>query len=263
MSDERTAERAHLSIGEVLGLLLDEFPDVTISKIRFLESQGLIEPERTASGYRKFTSAEVERLRFILREQREHYLPLKVIRSRLESDTSEGLDRPELTPAHGLVDVPESVAAGHPSAKGRPPRATAGARPAPDDEAPTGSYSRDDLLSALGVPVSVLQQIRAAGLVEPRTVGGTEIYDEAARVIAAAAARLLELGIDARHLKGFRHSAERELTLYEQRVVPLMRQRSPGAREDALGLLDRLVEAGADLRDAIVAASVKQHRDKA
>ncbi len=261
MTDERTAAPAHLSIGEVLGLLLDEFPDVTISKIRFLESQGLIEPERTASGYRKFSDAEVERLRFILREQREHYLPLKVIRSRLESDTSEGLDRPELTPAHGLIDVPDSVAAGHPSAKGRPPRAAAAA--AREDDAPTGSYSRDDLLGALGVPASVLQQIRAAGLVTPRNVGGTEIYDESARAIAAAAARLLELGLDARHLKGFRHSAERELTLYEQRVVPLMRQRSPGAREDALGLLDRLVEAGADLRDAIVASSVKSHRDKA
>ena len=77
-------EKNYLSIGEVLGLLLDEFPDVTISKIRFLESQGLIEPERTPSGYRKFSTAEIDRLRFILREQRENYLPLKVIRNRLE-----------------------------------------------------------------------------------------------------------------------------------------------------------------------------------
>lgn len=88
---ERTAtERPYLSIGEVLGLLLDEFPDVTISKIRFLESQGLIEPERTASGYRKFYDADVDRLRFILREQRENYLPLKVIRDRLEGETPTG-----------------------------------------------------------------------------------------------------------------------------------------------------------------------------
>jgi len=260
VSEDRATDRGHLSIGEVLGLLLDEFPDVTISKIRFLESQGLIEPERTASGYRKFSDAEVERLRFILREQREHYLPLKVIRSRLESDTSDGLDRPELTPAPGLIDVPDSVAAGHPSAKGRPPRAAATTR---EDDAPTGSYSRDDLLGSLGISASVLQQIRAAGLVTPRNVGGTEIYDESARAIAQAAATLLDLGLDARHLKGYRHSAEREMTLYEQRVVPLMRQRSPGAREDALGQLDRLVDAGADLRDAIVAASVKSHRDKA
>ena len=83
--------RSFLSIGEVLALLLEEFPDVTISKIRFLESQGLIEPERTASGYRKFSQAEVDRLKFILREQRENYLPLKVIRTRLEGDTSDGM----------------------------------------------------------------------------------------------------------------------------------------------------------------------------
>jgi DNA-binding transcriptional MerR regulator len=83
-------EKNYKSIGEVLGLLLDEFPDVTISKIRFLESQGLIEPERTPSGYRKFSNSEVDRLRFILREQRENYLPLKVIRTRLDNDTSDG-----------------------------------------------------------------------------------------------------------------------------------------------------------------------------
>ena len=87
-------EKYYKSIGEVLGLLLDEFPDVTISKIRFLESQGLIEPERTPSGYRKFSDSEVDRLRFILREQRENYLPLKVIRTRLDNDTSDGLIRP-------------------------------------------------------------------------------------------------------------------------------------------------------------------------
>ena len=84
----------YFSIGEVLGLLLEEFPDITISKIRFLESQGLIEPERTASGYRKFSDTEIERLRFILREQKEWYLPLKVIRTRLEGDTSDGAERP-------------------------------------------------------------------------------------------------------------------------------------------------------------------------
>jgi DNA-binding transcriptional MerR regulator len=96
-------EKMYLSIGEVLGLLLEEFPDVTISKIRFLESQGLIEPERTASGYRKFTQAEIERLRFILRQQRENYLPLKVIRTRLEGDTSDGMIRPyDATAPQGL-----------------------------------------------------------------------------------------------------------------------------------------------------------------
>ncbi|MFM9173081.1 MAG: MerR family transcriptional regulator, partial [Acidimicrobiaceae bacterium] len=99
--------RNYLSIGEVLALLLEEFPDVTISKIRFLESQGLIEPERTASGYRKFSQGEVDRLTFILREQRENYLPLKVIRTRLEGDTSDGLLRDdEITAPRGLGHIP-------------------------------------------------------------------------------------------------------------------------------------------------------------
>jgi DNA-binding transcriptional MerR regulator len=99
--------RNYLSIGEVLALLLEEFPEVTISKIRFLESQGLIEPERTASGYRKFSQPEVDRLKFILREQRENYLPLKVIRNRLESDTSdEFLRDDEITAPRGLGHIP-------------------------------------------------------------------------------------------------------------------------------------------------------------
>ncbi|MFM7879916.1 MAG: MerR family transcriptional regulator, partial [Acidimicrobiaceae bacterium] len=108
--------RNYLSIGEVLALLLEEFPDVTISKIRFLESQGLIEPERTASGYRKFSQAEVDRLKFILREQRENYLPLKVIRTRLEGDTSDGMLREdEITAPRGLGHIPAPRGQGHPA----------------------------------------------------------------------------------------------------------------------------------------------------
>ena len=96
------SDRPYLSIGEVLGLLLEEFPDVTISKIRFLESQGLIDPERTPSGYRKFYDPDVERLRVILREQRENFLPLKVIRDRLESGAIEGEGA---TPPRGIRNV--------------------------------------------------------------------------------------------------------------------------------------------------------------
>ncbi|MFM8856550.1 MAG: MerR family transcriptional regulator, partial [Actinomycetota bacterium] len=105
------AERPYLSIGEVLGLLLEEFPDVTISKIRFLESQGLIEPERTASGYRKFYDEDVELLRYILREQKEHFLPLRVIKDRLETPP-EGLDRP---PPRGIKNVTSAMPRPDPS----------------------------------------------------------------------------------------------------------------------------------------------------
>ena len=113
--------RNYLSIGEVLALLLEEFPEVTISKIRFLESQGLIEPERTASGYRKFSQPEVDRLKFILREQRENYLPLKVIRNRLDGDTSDGMLRnDEITAPRGLGHIPAPRANSHPAGQNHP-----------------------------------------------------------------------------------------------------------------------------------------------
>src|SRR5579859_7255186 len=119
-------ERAHLSIGEVLSLLREEFPDVTISKIRFLESQGLVDPERTPSGYRKFYEPDVERLRWILRQQREHFLPLKVIRGRLsEQESAGGLangpEADEAEPAATPVAARAGAAASSPGRGGRPP----------------------------------------------------------------------------------------------------------------------------------------------
>ncbi|HYF46492.1 MAG TPA: MerR family transcriptional regulator, partial [Acidimicrobiales bacterium] len=112
------AERAHLSIGEVLNLLQEEFPDVTISKIRFLESQGLLDPERTPSGYRKFYEPDIERLRWILRQQRENFLPLKVIKGRLlgHDDSEDGADRGGLEPEPaGAVPVAAEPMAAEPA----------------------------------------------------------------------------------------------------------------------------------------------------
>ena len=131
----RVNDRAYLSIGEVLGLLQDEFPDVTISKIRFLESQGLIDPERTPSGYRKFYDADVERLRFILREQREHFLPLKVIKDRLETNGEAGGGAGAVaveTAADPDDDVRPAAVAPPPPVKGTPARdARREGRPSP------------------------------------------------------------------------------------------------------------------------------------
>ena len=113
---------SHLSIGEVLGLLLEEFPDITISKIRFLESQGLIEPERTPSGYRKFYEHDVELLRVILREQREHFLPLRVIKDRLDAGVIEPSTPPHGSPAPGRADATPSAGSHRQSPGGRPQR---------------------------------------------------------------------------------------------------------------------------------------------
>jgi DNA-binding transcriptional MerR regulator len=250
-------EKSFLSIGEVLGLLLDEFPDVTISKIRFLESQGLIEPERTPSGYRKFNSIEIDRLKFILREQRENYLPLKVIRNRLESDTSDGMIRPyEDTNPRGIRNVSP---ASHPAASKTFPQAPAGPRNSAMEKDTTASINRQELLQVSTVDEAVLKQLVAAGLVTPKKVGDMEMFSANDREVVEIGAKFVELGIDVRHLKSWKHSAEREVSLFEQRILPFLRQRNPAAREQAVELLGDLIELGEQLRAALVAAAAKPY----
>jgi len=249
--------RNYLSIGEVLGLLLDEFPDVTISKIRFLESQGLIEPERTPSGYRKFSTAEIDRLRFILREQRENYLPLKVIRNRLEGDTSDGMIRPyEDTNPRGIRNV---TPASHPAASKSIPQAPAKPRGRQAERDNTTSLNRDELLQEATIDDAVLKQLVGAGLVTPKTVGDMEMFSVLDREIVEVGAKFVELGIDVRHLKAWKHSAEREMALFEQRIIPFLRQRNPAAREQAMELLNDLIELGEQLRASLMAAAAKPY----
>lgn len=252
-------EKSYLSIGEVLGLLLDEFPDVTISKIRFLESQGLIEPERTPSGYRKFSTSEIDRLRFILREQRENYLPLKVIRNRLEGDTSDGMIRPyEDTNPRGIRNV---TPASHPAASKTVPQNPVKPRGRQIERDITTSLNRDQLLQEATVDEAVLKQLVGAGLVSPRTVGDIEMFSALDREIVEIGAKFIELGIDVRHLKAWKHSAEREMALFEQRIVPFLRQRNPAAREQALELLNDLIELGEQLRASLINAAAKPYAE--
>ncbi len=244
----------YFSIGEVLGLLLEEFPDVTISKIRFLESQGLIEPERTPSGYRKFSQSEVDRLRFILREQRENYLPLKVIRTRLDSDTSDGMVRPYDETSPGVRNP-----AGHPAARSvGVATAKRKGRPKKDD---TTSMNRAELLAESSVDEATLREIVKSGLVTPRMVGDLEMFSQLDREVIDACAAFIALGIDVRHLKAWKVSAEREMALFEQRIVPYLQQRNPGAREQALEMLDELVELGERLRGSFIDVLSRPYSD--
>jgi DNA-binding transcriptional MerR regulator len=216
----RGAPQPGMSIGEVLAELRPEFPDVTISKIRFLEEQGLVDPDRTPAGYRKFTHADVERLRYVLSVQRDHYLPLRVIRDHLDS-LDRGFDPPPLP--------------------GRPPRLP---RLVPDASVggvatvavPGGEVrmSRDDLLEATGASAELLDSLESFGLVSPRTAAGQ--YDVEAVTVTRAAAQLAGFGIEPRHLRAFRAAAEREAGLAEQVVAPMRRQRGPeaSARADEL-----------------------------
>lgn len=252
-------EKNYKSIGEVLGLLLDEFPDVTISKIRFLESQGLIEPERTPSGYRKFSDSEVERLRFILREQRENYLPLKVIRTRLDNDTSDGMVRPyddtDPTGVRGIVHQ-----SSHPAAAKKllaAPLAPHKARAMRDD---TLSIDRGELLLSIDMDESLLKEVIAAGIVSPRKMGDMEMYSPLDREVLEIIRKFNEYGIDVRNLKMLKRQAEAEVSMYETKVQPIFLRKNPSSKAQAEELLDNLIELGEQLRSTLVEVAARSFR---
>jgi DNA-binding transcriptional MerR regulator len=221
--------RSLMSIGEIIGLLRPDFPDVTISKIRFLESEGLVDPARTPSGYRKFSHADVERLRYVLSAQRDHYLPLRVIKAQLEA-----LDR---------GDVPR-----------RGPR-----RPGPVGAADVGDLraarlTREQLIEQAGIDAELLDQLEEYGLIEPRRRDGT--FDTDARSMAVLASALRSFGLEPRHLRTFRTAAEREAGLIEQLVSPLLRQRSLDARVRAQELAREVGDLSLQLHAALVHAAL-------
>lgn len=280
----------HLSIGEVLSLLQDEFPDVTISKIRFLESQGLIDPERTPSGYRKFYESDIERLRWILVQQREHFLPLKVIKDRLEDpSTSTVLEAelpaaatvpadptPEPEPAPEPASGPDGAAA--PAEEPQPiwmadlARATAESKASAAAEAaqlPLGmdtgpsevSLTAEELAQASGLSREALRQLEQYGLVVGRPLGDDVFYDGDALLVATKAAGFLAHGVEPRHLRMFKVAAEREAGFLEQLAMPLLKQRNPAARRDAVALVEELSALGHDLRSVLLRANLRQHLD--
>jgi DNA-binding transcriptional MerR regulator len=243
------AERPYLSIGEVLALLLEEFPDVTISKIRFLESQGLIEPERTASGYRKFYDLDVERLRVILREQRENFLPLRVIRDRLETGEID-----ETSPG-GVSRAEGTGADRHPSARARVPEAPATVSAAAAISEPT-TLDGPTLCVRAGITAKQLAELEAFGLISHQGVGSTVVYAAGDVPIARAAGTFLERGVEGRHLRGWKQAVDREVALFEQLCLPLLRQRNPEARQQVHEMIDELASAGGELRAALLGAAL-------
>ncbi len=421
--------RSYLSIGDVLTLLRQEFPDVTISKIRFLESQGLVNPERTPSGYRKFYEQDVERLRWVLRQQREHFLPLKVIKDRLgdEANGSEpsppaetgraapapgdrrpaepprvvdpvlvgqgarGTTPPKTAPpSRPVVPGPVSTGGGQPTrmavdappdaparlpARGgassiydqeaseplplrpaptddrgaatrtadhdpaaaprgaapvaaarsqptavspptgtvtspppdapaatlastpqpsRPPKSSAagpraaGKRPAdpPPPPAPAGpssgsgggrgkikpadagavadmagmsgaSLTLDELATASGLDIAVIEELCQYGLLAPSRVGGGEYFDEEALAVANLVAAFSRFGIEPRHLRLYKNAAEREAGFVEQIVLPLVRQRNPEARAKANDTADQLIQLGQGLRSSLLRKALR------
>jgi DNA-binding transcriptional MerR regulator len=280
----------HVSIGDVLDQLRPEFEDITISKIRFLESQGLIDPERTPSGYRKFYPSDVERLRFILREQREHFLPLKVIKERLsEMDSGAvpetGAPEPKTRPGKSAAAA-TSEADGKAPPKKRRGKAAAGEplfettrRAAESDAARATTDSvRDDttpdvyglaqteviltrteLAKAAGITDEELGHLEEYGLVTPaHTSRDRVLFDEDALAIARVASSFMRHGIEARHLRMYRAFAEREAGLFEQVLLPYVRQRNPEAQARTRDTLGELSGLGRQLRTALLRQAVRR-----
>ena len=224
--------RDYLSIGEVLEAVRPDFPDVSISKIRFLETEGLIEPERTPSGYRKFFDKDVERLRYILSLQRDHFLPLKVIKERIAGGSN-----------GGAMAQPAPLAAA-------PDRPT---DPAPSLATSEVALSRDELSGSAGLDERSLQGLIDFGILD----GSKQSFDGDDLVAAKAAAGLIAYGVEPRHLKMYRHFAERESAVFEQIVAPISRRRDPQAQHDAARSLAEIMGLAQRFRDAMLRSTMR------
>ena len=232
--------RAYLSIGEVLSKLRAEFSDITISKIRFLESEGLIEPQRTPSGYRKFTNADLERLRFVLLAQRDQYLPLKVIKENLDA-----MDR-------GLVPAKSIGAVATPRLASQDGVLTVDQFASNNDL----RLTRSELLAASNLSDDQLTEIESYGLIAIRG----RHYDSDALAVAKAVAEISAYGIGARHLRAFKTAADREIGLVEQVTTPLLRQKGSEAKARAEEVERELASLSIRLHASLVRAGL--HRTK-
>ena len=239
MSGVPLSERPHLSIGEVLSLLQEDFPDITISKIRFLESQGLLDPERTPSGYRKFYDDDIARLRWILYQQRENFLPLKIIKDRLirgdvdfEAEgppSRDGAGEPGAATTMstaGLLQESPHVATDAAGPKREP---VLGPEPTPEPEPALDgrgvSLTLDELCKDTGLAARDIGELERFGMLASRALGTVAYYDDHAVEVARLAATFFRHGVEARHLRMFLMAAQREVGVYEQLLLPILRRR--------------------------------------
>jgi len=234
-----------MSIGAVLDLLRPDFPDVTISKIRFLEAEGLVTPQRSPSGYRRFTAYDSARLRFILTAQRDHYLPLKVIKAQLDSQPDGEIPRQDAAyPAPRLVPVGDESDL---------VRDSVPAEPAPV------RLSREDLLERSGVGQDLIAALRKAGVI---TTGPGGFFDEHAVVIAQCAAALADYGVEPRHLRAFRSAADRQSDLIAQIAGPVGKAGTTGARDRADDLAREVAALAITLHTSLIKSAVRDVLDR-
>jgi len=223
---ERQERTRLLTIGAVCRRLQAEFPDISISKIRYLEDQGLLAPRRTQSGYRLFSEDDVERLETILRLQRDEFLPLRVIRQELASPSGAGKERRRRRSV-GLAE--------------------------PDDELDLG-----ELCERAAITRELARELEEYGLLQPRREGSEKRYPAGDVDVAVACAKLSRYGISARHLRAFRTAADREAGLLQQLVAPSLRSRNPERREHAIQQLQTLAELAQELSQLLFWRDLRQ-----
>lgn len=237
-----------MSIGAVLDLLRGDFPDVSISKIRFLEAEGLVTPQRTASGYRRFTAYDCARLRFILTAQRDQYLPLKVIKAQLDAQPDGEL--PEVATTYGVPrlaavsgDTGDAAGSGAVSAV-----------------APTQvRLSREDLLARSGIDEEMLGALVRNGII---TAGPAGFFDEHSVVIAQCARALGDYGVEPRHLRAFRSAADRQSDLIAQIAGPVGKAGKAGARDRADDLAREVAALAITLHTSLIKSAVRDVLDR-
>lgn len=257
--------RAHRSIGEVLSLLADEHPDLTISKIRFLESQGLIDPQRTPSGYRKFFEADIERLNWVLIQQRDHFLPLKEIKRRLASGAVARAAPRAGAGAEAVAATPSLFTTRSRADAGDDADAAAEAEAAPDGSV---GLTAAGLAQAVGIDAEHIAELQRLGIIVPvaeRSDGDGEADDDAdplfghdALLTARTAAALADHGIPARNLKMFKVAADREAGIYEQLLGPLIAR---GETDRLHTELTEIVELTEQLRRLLLQRTLRTHLD--
>jgi DNA-binding transcriptional MerR regulator len=228
---QESRPRKALTIGAVAKILSQEFEDISISKIRYLEDQKLLSPRRTQGGYRLYSQADVERLRAILRMQRDEFLPLRVIRQELASGDFTG---------------------------GRRGGEAAAVRRAVSVDAPSTSMTQEELVEEAGVSEALLRELQEFGIVQPERRDGTVVYDETDLEIVRAAAELSRFGVAGRNLRVFRTSADREAALLQQLVGPALRSRSQARRKEAVENLENLAAICGHLKHLLLVRDLRR-----
>jgi DNA-binding transcriptional MerR regulator len=240
--------RSGMSIGQVLQELKGEFPDVSISKLRFLEAEGLIQPQRSASGYRRFSAEDVERLRYVLTAQRDHYYPLRVIKQHLDA-LSRGLEPPMVA-----GQLPRVPSAGGTAEKGAPPDSDGSGSEEPQRRRPILRLSADELRENAGLSEQQLEQLIDFGLVAP--FPGADFYGEEALAIAAAVARLAKYGLEPRHLRTVKTAADREVGLIEHVIRPMRRIRGDNGQSSQEAAVAELTDLCLALHSSLMRAAL-------